>query len=57
MLNRILSGFFFLAGLTQADELKQVAIYPEPGLVDEALLHFPQIATGEINNPTAIGAN
>ncbi len=57
MLNRTLSGFFFLTGLTETNELKQVTIYPEPGLLDEALSHFPQIATGEISNPAAIGAD
>jgi len=46
-----------LAGLAKTNEFKQVAIYSESCLLGEALLHFLQITTGEINDSTAVGAN
>lgn len=46
-----------MTGLAEPNELKQVTIYSEPGLVGEALLHFSQFTVGEINNPTAVRAN
>jgi len=56
VLDKILSCFF-LAGLAETDELKEVTIYSEPGLPGQVLLHFPQFKPREINNRAAVGAN
>jgi len=46
-----------LTGLAKTNEFKQVAIYSESCLLGEALLHFLQIITGEVDDSTAVGAN
>ena len=56
MLGKIL-GCFFLAGLAETSELKQVTVYSEPGLLGQALLHLPQFKPGEINHRATVGAN
>jgi len=56
VLNKILYDFL-LAGLAEANEFKQVAIYSESCLLGEALLGFLQFTTGEINNFAAVRAN
>jgi len=48
---------FFLAGLAETEELKQVAVYSESALLREALLQFAKIMASEINNCTAVGTN
>ena len=48
---------FFLAGLAETNELKQVAIYSESSLPGEALLRLCQITVSKVNNPAAVGAN
>jgi len=50
-------GGFFLAGLAETNEFKQVAIYSKSCLLGEALLRFLQFATGEINDFAAVRAN
>jgi len=48
---------FLLAGLAKTNELKQVTIYSEPGLLGQVLLHFRQSKPGEINHRATVGAN
>ncbi len=56
MLDKILCCFF-LAGLAETNQLKQVTIYSEPGLSGQVLLHLPQLKPREINNRATVGAN
>ena len=56
MLDKILCCFF-LAGLAETDQLKEVTIYSEPGLQGQVLLHLPQFKLREINNRATVGAN